>query len=689
MRAVKQKSPYFLLASMIVAVAIFVTVSPPMFVDYLESKTFDIRTLLRGERSVRPDIAIVAIDDKTLEQLDLNIWTREYMAALVDKLALMQPKVIGIDYLYQLPEMNKGLQSVRELNLAYQALPQADKAFLGKLQTLEQLNDVDAALIRAVKKAGNVVLAFAPHVFEAMSSVDSKQVSQLPEYMPWYAFMLTKPGPAYKPVVAQTALTPFEGLAEAAASIGHVYSLYDQDGAIRWEPLYVKIGPDIYPSFGLEIARIFKELRQQDVKVITGDRIILGEKIDLPTDISGRILINYPGKRKRFTTYSAINILEGTIPVSELKEKIVLIGATALGTGDIHVTPFTELAGVEKQATVVENILSLNYMVKEEMTTLIDIGAIICFAFVMALVVPYFGAFASGLFFGFLLIVYLGLTQYAFVAHNIWVHVVVPALTLSILYTTLTTYRFFTEENRARHIRSIFSSYTTEKVVDEMIEHPEMLKLGGVRKNVTVLFSDVRGFTTFSENHTPEEVVEVLNEFLAAMTDVIMHWNGTLDKFVGDEIMAFWGAPGEQENHAELATHCAMHMLHRLYELQEKWESEGKEKLDIGIGLNSGEVVVGNIGSESKKMDYTIIGDAVNLGARVEALTRNFNVHLMITEFTLAEISHLLPDENGKGKEGGLGHLQPRRLDEVKVKGKQKPVVVYELVDLELDSRPL
>ncbi|NWF35276.1 adenylate/guanylate cyclase domain-containing protein [Mariprofundus sp. KV] len=680
MRVVKHKGPYFLLASLIVATAIFVTVTPPMFVDYLESKTFDIRTLLRGERSVRPDIVIVAIDDKTLEQFALNVWTRGYMATLIDKLTSMQPKVIGIDYLYQLPEVSKGLESLRELNRSYQRLASVDKNFLGELQAMEQINNVDASLIAAVNKAGNVVLAFAPHVFEAMASIDSKANVQLPGYMTWHAFMLSKPGPAYKPVLAQTALTPFEGLAEVAAAIGHVYSLYDQDGAIRWEPLYVKMGADIYPSFGLEIARKFKGLRQQDVKVITGDRIIMGEKIDLPTDISGRILINYPGKRGKFTTYSAIDILADTIPATELQGKIVLVGATALGTGDIHVTPFTELAGVEKQATVVENILSLNYLVKEELTTLIDIVAIICFAFIMALVVPYFGAFASGLFFGFLLIVYLGLTQYAFVAHNIWVHVVVPALTLSILYTTLTTYRFFTEERLARQIRNTFSKYTTEKIVTELIDHPEMAKLGGARKNITVLFSDVRSFTTFSENHEPEEVVEALNEFLSAMTEVIMAWDGTLDKFVGDEIMAFWGAPVAQKNHAELAVGCALAMMRRLHELQIKWRTEGRAVLGIGIGINTGEMVVGNIGSEKMKMDYTVIGDAVNLGARVEALTRNYDTDIIITEFTLNQIRKLLSrSENPEIS----SHLQVTKLDEVKVKGKENAVVIYALSEIE------
>lgn len=682
MHPVKQKSPYFLLAALIVAVAVLVTVKPPMFIEYLEAKTFDIRTLLRGERPAQTDIIIVAIDDKTLERLELNVWTRGNMAALINKLATLEPAVVGIDYLYQLPELSQGLQSVRTLSSAYQQRPQTDKTFVEKLQEMEHQNDVDAALIKAIEKAGNVVLAFAPHVYEAVGQAGESKVSELPEYMAWHAFMLTKPGPAYKPVVARVALTPFEPLAEVASAVGHVYSLYDPDGAIRWEVLYVKIAEDIYPSFGFEIARLYKGLRQQDVKVVTGDRIFLGGQSELPTDVSGRILINYLGGRGKFTTYSAIDILEGAIPASELKEKIVLVGAAALGTGDIHVTPFTELTGVEKQATVIENILNLNYMVKEEMTVLLDIVAIVCFALIMASVVPYFGAFGSGIFFGFLLLASLGLTQYMFVAHNIWIHVVTPALSLSVLYTTLTTYRFFTEERRAREIKSMFSSYTTEKVVNELLENPELARLGGVKREVTVLFSDVRGFTTFSENHTPEQVVSVLNELLTAMTDVIMHWDGTLDKFVGDEIMAFWGAPGDQQNHAELAMRCSLHMLQRLRELQTQWIAEGKDTLDIGIGLNTGEAIVGNIGCENKKMDYTIIGDTVNLGARVEALTRNYDAYLMITEYTLEKLEHLLPGEDGEPVSGGFGHMQVCRLDEVKVKGKSKPVVVYEMKNL-------
>jgi adenylate cyclase len=206
--------------------------------------------------------------------------------------------------------------------------------------------------------------------------------------------------------------------------------------------------------------------------------------------------------------------------------------------------------------------------------------------------------------------------------------------------------------------------------VNELLKNKESLKLGGEKKDITVFFSDIRSFTTFSESHTPEEVVSLLNEYLDAMTKVIFDFNGTLDKYVGDEIMAIWGAPLSQPNHAELAIKCSIEQIRVLKALQKKWISEGKHPLDIGIGLNTGPMVVGNIGS-SAHMDFTVIGDAVNLGARLEAETRNFGTkeapcHIIISENTYALIKHL--------------DLNFKPLGEVKVKGKNLSVKIYEVV---------
>jgi adenylate cyclase len=218
----------------------------------------------------------------------------------------------------------------------------------------------------------------------------------------------------------------------------------------------------------------------------------------------------------------------------------------------------------------------------------------------------------------------------------------------------------------------MFSSYVTQTIVNELISNPDMARLGGEKREITVLFSDIRGFTTFSEQHSPEQVVATLNEYLGCMTDVILRWEGTLDKFIGDAIVVFWGAPIKRENHQELAVRCALDMQDRLKELQEKWGREGKPHLSSGIGINTGEAVVGNIGAEGKKMDYTVIGDQVNLGARVESLTRRFETDILITGSTLAGIRPVIDA-------GRMGHVSIQGMQPVIVKGKDQPVSVYSL----------
>ena len=269
--------------------------------------------------------------------------------------------------------------------------------------------------------------------------------------------------------------------------------------------------------------------------------------------------------------------------------------------------------------------------------------------------------------------------QSAFIYMNTRINLLYPLLTVLSTGTFIVSYRYFVEERRARDIRKMFSSYVTERVVNVLIEHPEMAKLGGSRREVTVLFADIRGFTPFSERHEPEEVVAILNEYLSIMTDIILRWEGTLDKFIGDAIVAYWGAPMEQKNHAELAIRCALDMNSRMQELQKKWTSEGQTPLSIGIGLNSGEVLVGNIGAEGKKMEYTVIGDNVNIGSRVEALTKKFNTDIMMTEMVLKKITE--PVESNI-----IGHVSIDGVGNVLVKGKKKQIRLYKMKSLDDSS---
>ena len=240
-----------------------------------------------------------------------------------------------------------------------------------------------------------------------------------------------------------------------------------------------------------------------------------------------------------------------------------------------------------------------------------------------------------------------------------------------------------THEKQAKEIRRIFSSYVSPRIVEEMIKDPSKATLGGQRKELTMLFADLFGFTSFTEKHSPEEVVTQLNEYLGAMTEVVFQWDGTLDKFVGDGIVVYWGAPLVQPDHVELAVKCALHMQKQLAELQEKWKAGGRVPFTAGIGIHTGEVVVGNIGAEGKKMDYTMIGDHVNLTSRVQELTREFGCSLVVSEETAARLRDLLGKEESDDNRGHLGHVSLRKLPPVKVKGKVQPVVVYALESLE------
>ena len=349
----------------------------------------------------------------------------------------------------------------------------------------------------------------------------------------------------------------------------------------------------------------------------------------------------------------------------------IFIGGTAAATFDVYPTPFAAgMPGVEKNATVVANILQDSFIIKAP--RYVDVLVVILIGILGLMMSRRQRALQAFNVYVLLTLIVMIANQSLFSFYGIRINYVYPMYTLLTEGTFIISYRYFIEEKSARNVKKMFSSYVTETVVNELMKNPEMARLGGERREITILFTDIRNFTTFSEKHSPEEVVAMLNEYLAKMTDVIFRWEGTLDKFVGDEIMAFWGAPLKQDNHAELAVRCALNMEKALIELQEKWETEGKPVLNAGIGINSGEVIVGNIGAEGKKMDYTVIGDHVNLSARVEGLTKKYNTRILITEFTLQKVRDYV-------ESGRMSHLSIKGLEKVVVKGKAKPVSIYEV----------
>jgi adenylate cyclase len=619
-------------------------IDPSIISEQLESKTYDFRLRLRNlvkEQPQTKEIIIVVIDEKSIKEIGRWPWGRDVMAELVNNLSNGGPKVIGIDILF----------------------------------TERESPESDQQLAKAFKKAANVVLATAFMVPVGKSPVPVPK--DVPDSLWDSAFMevRSQKGISWKDfsVKPESVMPPLDELS-ASATLGHAYTLPDLDGSLRSEILYLNYGDDCYPAFSLQVARIAQGIPMKDMILYAGSGIGLGNKF-VSTDLSGRVIINYRGKERTFEYASASDVIKERLAPDFFKDRVVLVGTSALATYDLKVTPFSgNMPGIEKNANVVSNIL-LNDFIRRS-PGIIELVVIIFTGIFLGVILPRMKALSSAFVATAFVVLYVVICCYLLIYQNIWANLLYPVTNMLNIFTFLTVAKFFHEEKKAKEIRQMFSSYVSPKIVKELIENPEKARLGGERRVVTVLFSDVIGFTSLSERRQPEEVVSLLNEYFKEMADIIFRWDGTLDKFVGDEIMALWGAPLEQPNHAELALRCALNMSAKLNDLQGKWKEKGSEILDVGIGINTGEVLIGNIGAPGKKMDYTAIGDHVNLTARVEKLTRQYGTRILITENTFEQIEPLI-------QKGAFGHFEIKELGSVKVKGKEREVKILGLNDLE------
>jgi adenylate cyclase len=634
------KTRHWIFAFCIVSSALFLTlliVRPDTIEERIETLTLDYRFHVRNfiaPPALSGEVVIVAIDERSLKDFGRWPWSRTLMADLVKGIMALEPKVLAIDIFFSEHEG-----------------PKADNALGDFLFTAKN----------------KVVLALPFDVWVGKKNTEPKNI---PDAILDSAFLKVQESKNMFPVEADTILPTVPEILRTSLN-GHVYSHPDYDGKYRWAILYLKYGDEFFPSLALQAARISLEV-DPDEMAIAGDRgVKFGDNVFIPSDRRGRTLINYLGKEGTFRPISAADILHKKIRQEEIRNRTVFLGTTAIATYDLKNTPFSaNMPGVEKNATVVENILTGSFLKKSE--GYLEIIVIILTGFATGVFLPRLSALKGALLSFVLFSGYLVAAMFLFVLKGFWLHVTYPAANMMMIAVVITVTKYFFEEKKSREIRAMFSSYVSPKIVAELINNPEKAKLGGERKTVTILFADIIGFTSLSEQKQPEEVVEILNEYFKEMTEIIFKWDGTLDKFVGDEIMAFWGAPLDQPNHAELAVRCALNMEAKLRDLQYKWKLEEKSGLDCGIGINTGEVIIGNIGAAGKKMDYTVIGDNVNLAARVEKLTRTYNTKVIVTEFTIRHIDEVL----GKGS---VGHLQVKELDIVKVKGKEKEVKIFEL----------
>lgn len=621
--------------------------------------SLDRKTKPPHPQKIHPKVLLVAIDNGDLAKLGKYAeWPRELQARMLAAFTnnAVHPKAIGYDILFTISKEDEASRA-------------SDQKFSDMLRELGN-----------VCLAGNISTALkASEESFSSNKVDGSWIR---------SHTVQKDGVALElPFKPETAIDTPAPIFTEGTHFGVINAIRDDDGVHRRMPILAREGRHWIPSLSFRLAMMYYDVELSDVRL--GQNVVIlrrsdGWQLRIPVEPwqegLGNFLalrVNYRGTLREQGDFPAVPfraVLDWAENTGKARDDpelqkfmksahdgVVLIGVTFTGA-DIGATPIHPgTALVDCHLNIVNNLLLGDFL------RVLPARLVPLIALVLALLAAWgtqkLSAVKGAAIVAGALALFLGCLWFLFAYKNIWISPVIPLLGLVISYTSGTTLRFMGEERQKRQLRRTFQNYLSANIMEEVLKNPEAMQMGGTRKDLTVLFTDVRGFTSFCEKNPPEEVVPVLNELLEVSSEVIARHDGTLDKYIGDAIMAFWGAPIPQKNHPELAARAALGMRDALAKLRQEWEQRGLPPLHLGIGINTGEMVVGNMGS-SRLRNYTLIGDEVNLGARLESETRKFDTDIIISESTASRL--------GDG-------FRTTFLAEVTVKGKAKPVRIYSL----------
>jgi adenylate cyclase len=636
--------------------------------DTIERRTYDTRLLGLKDRQAARDIAIVSIDERSINQVGHWPWNRNILAQLVEKIDHAGAKVIASDIFFpeaQNPRLSQLVGSMRRHDPRLASAP--------SWRELDHFANGDAALASAIRRSGKVVLSMVFLTSKTEEAHrDAEQRQRISREVQRSAVPVihghggnpSRVDVPYKVYDVDANIPPIQS---AGLYSGQINTLPDADGSLRWTPLVMRYGRNWFPSADVQAVRAY--LGKTDLILDTdaaGVRDLRIGSLDIPTDEEGRALIHYYGPQKTFPTYSAVDVLHDRVKASAFRGKIVLLGATAVSIGDIRVTPYSPVfPGVEVRATVMQNLINNDFIQRPRWMSVVDILLLLFLGTGLSFVFSRTGVRSGAAVLGGTFAALLGASVYLFDHQHLWLNITYPSLLLLTLFIATTLLHYFRTEGEKKQIKGAFQHYVAASVVEEIMGDLDQLALGGEKRELTVLFSDIRGFTTVSEQVPPEEMVKLLNVYLTRMTQKVFDHQGTLDKYIGDAIMAFYGAPIALEDHALRACQTALDMMKELMALRTDWVRERRPLLDIGIGINSGPMIVGNMGSE-ERFDYTVIGDAVNLGSRLEHLNKTYGTNILISEFTREYIRE--------------SDLALRQVDVAQVRGRTEPVGVFELL---------
>jgi adenylate cyclase len=598
-------------------------------------------------------VAIIDIDDVSLNKEGRWPWPRAKLGELVDDLQAAGAVVIAFDMIF--PQEEKNIVDEVEKEIRKENLYSINlNAALKKIQPFFN-NDAKFSMSMS---DGDVVLG-----------ISFLQRSEVTGIIPAPLMILNIPEEKKLGIIKMYGMQGTNAVInKTVKNAGFINVFPDSDGIIRRVPLLLRYHDDIFPSLALEAVRVYL---LANVKLVTetygNSKRLEGIQLNdyvIPTDSRAQVIIPFIGKGFTYPYFSATDVLHKKIPEDALAGKIVFIGTSAIGLGDLKATAIQNpYPGVEVHATVADGILKKNFSFKPAWALGAEIFLIVFLGGMLVFVCPYLGPRILTL----LIIVFpvsmIFLNNELREKTGLLIAIFIPmALAVSIALLNL-IYGYLFETRRREHIKAMFGQYVPEEHIDEMLKTGSHYGLHGEDREMTVLFADIRNFTSISEDMSATQLKDYLNAYLNPMTEVIFKYHGTIDKYVGDLIMAFWGAPLQDKKHAKHAINAALDMQHEVSKLNDVLSEKKLSSIQIGIGLNSGMMSVGDMGSKFR-LNYTVLGDSVNLGSRVEGLTKYYDVKIIATENTIYEQNNFLF----------------RLLDRVRVKGKNEAVAIYEVI---------
>lgn len=623
----------------------------------LENQAYDGRLKMTLPDIGEKHVVIIDIDEKSLGEIGHWPWNRDVLAKIIDNLFdhynILE---LGFDIVFAEADIDEGGRLLEEMaNGPLNNNP----AFLNEYKRVMASLQRDQQFADSLKNRKTIMgLVFDTDTVKGQLP---NPIGKLDENMKGRLPLMTPKG-----------YTANIDILQNSAYGGGFFDnpLLDNDGVFRRVPLLQVYDGQIYESLALALTRAALNTTEITLDIQTSDEtkkelflegVLIGNTY-IPVDDHAGVLVPYIGKQRSFDYIPASDVLNKKIKPERLRNKIAIFGTSAPGLLDLRTTPLeAAYPGVEVHANIIQGILDQRILHQPTYTRAFEVILLLIIGLTLTFTLPVLSALWGTIASISTVILLLVTNLVAWTGYQFVLPIAASILMTIMLFTLQMIYGFFIESRGKRQLAHLFGQYVPPALVDEMSKKMEEINLDGELKNMSVLFSDVRGFTTISEGMEPKELTQFINGFLTPITEIIHDQRGTIDKYMGDAVMAFWGAPLDDDQHALHALTAAMKMIERMKQLQEDFAAKGWPDIKIGVGVNTGDMNVGNKGSEFR-VDYTVLGDAVNLGSRLESLTKQYGVDIIVGETT----KHAVPE------------FEYRELDRVKVKGKDKPVTIYE-----------